>query len=285
MNKDKSRAEHFWQVLAGLTMTLMVMGTPACNTTGGNEAGDQSGSDGETGAGAGSGAVDVAFLLSMNFDEARKISPKHLDMSPYCRMAADNIEVLRQTPEGVPLRVRATGRVFLEVAGNPAIVALGQEAYVDRAVEVILRGRPLMRRGRSLVEGLKDDTVFYVGGSRLQVIGSHRIHPWEDQPVQAAMTSGGNAPSVRRQEGSFNVTPTWRKSWQQGPNPLLPALSPEDIPSEMRASPLLPPPDEDDQPKLPGENVTPNVDPEETTTRSLGRRLGEEKPPRVRRVQ
>lgn len=270
-----NRAARFWQLMAGLTGLILT----ACETTDRN----LNGTGADSGSGAGAGSVDVGFLLSMSYEEAKKLTPQHLDMAPFCRVAADNIVVLKQTEEGVPLRVRATGRVFLEVAGIGGMVALGQEAYVDRAVEVIVRGRPLLRRGKSLVEGLTDQTVFYVRGSRLQVIGNHRFHPWQNPG--AVSTMAGSIQSGRRRDANINVTPNWRKSWQQGPNPLLPALSPEDIPAEMRASPLLPPPDGDDQPKLPGETPTPSVEVQGTESRSLGRRLGEDRPPRARRVQ
>jgi hypothetical protein len=78
-----------------------------------------------------------------------------------------------------------------------------------------------------VVEGLEDRTVFFVEGLRLQAVGLHRL------------------------TNQTGVTPSWRSSWKDGPNPLLPALSPEDVPKELRASPLLPPVSQDDLPKKP----------------------------------
>jgi hypothetical protein len=45
--------------------------------------------------------------------------------------------------------------------------------------------------------------------------------------------------------GGF-VKPAWSRSWKEGPNPLLPALSPEDVPKGLRANPLLPAVDSDE---------------------------------------
>lgn len=172
------------------------------------------------------GAVDVGFLLGMDFAEAKNISPKSLEMQPNYKFAADEITVLSQKSDGTPRRVRAKGHVFLQIDFKESLIALAQEALISRG-EVILRGKPLLRRGRSVVEGLDDRTVFYIDGVRLQVIGLHRL--------------------TRASE----VTPTWRSSWKEGPNPLLPALSPEDVPKDLRVSPLLPPLTQDDAPKLP----------------------------------
>ena len=172
-------------------------------------------------------AVDVGFLLSMTFEEARKINPKSMSIDPYYKVAADEVTVVSQKKDGTPRRVRAKGHVFLQVDFREELRALGQEALIS-ADEVILRGKPLLKRGGTVVEGLEDTTVFFIQGTRLQVIGRHRLT-----------------------RGPAEVTPQWRGSWKEGPNPLLPALSPEDVPKEMRATPLLPLPSGDDLPKVP----------------------------------
>lgn len=170
------------------------------------------------------GGVDVGFLLTMSYSEARKLSPQSMELPPFYKVAADEITVLSVKPDGSPKKVRAKGHVFLQIDYREELSALGQEALIgDR--EVILRGRPLLRRGRSVVEGLADRTVFYIEGLKLQVIGLHRI------------------------TNESGVTPAWRGSWKDGPNPLLPALSPGDVPKETRATPLLPPVSTDDRAK------------------------------------
>jgi hypothetical protein len=177
--------------------------------------------------GAAGDTADVGFLLSMTWDEAKKLSPQQLEIPPFYRVAADEVQVLRSDEAGHPTRVRAKGHVFMQADFREQLTSLGQEAYIESDGEVIMRGRPLLKRGRSLVEGLTDLTVFYVKGTRLHVIGRHRLAKQD--------AAGGE---------SFDVMPTWTRSWKDGPNPLLPALSPDDVPKEMRGNPLLPPPDE-----------------------------------------
>jgi hypothetical protein len=172
-------------------------------------------------------SVNVNFLLSMTWNEAKTINPQHLEIPPFYKVAADEVKVLRTGPTGQPLRVRARGRVFMEVDFKEKLIALGQEAYIESNGELIIRGKPLLKRGRSLVEGLEDTTVFYIQGTRLQVVGRHRLSKQQ--------TAGE----------SFPVAPTWPRSWKAGPNSLLPALSPDALPSELRANPFLPLPPEE----------------------------------------
>ncbi|WP_265595894.1 hypothetical protein [Verrucomicrobium sp. BvORR106] len=168
--------------------------------------------------------VDPASVLSMTFEEAKKISPKSLEIPPFYKVAADEITVLKTDPAGQPLRVRARGKVYMQVDFREQLRSLGQEAYIESGGELIVRGKPLLQRGRSVVEGLSDYTVFYIKGLRLQVIGSHRKTTQDATGIPVVM-------------------PEWKRSWKEGPNPLLPALSPEDVPKEIRSSPLLPPVD------------------------------------------
>lgn len=182
---------------------------------------------------------DVSQLLSMTFEESKKLSAQSLVVAPFYKVSADQITVLKKDSKGQPVRVHAKGKVYLQVDFSEQLIALGQEAYIERDGELILRGKPLLKRGRSLVEGLSDFTVFYIRGLRLQAIGSHRL---TSKPGSAGETYPEDAPT------GWKVAPTWTRSWKDGPNPLLPALSPEDVPKEMRASPLLPPISEDDIP-------------------------------------
>lgn len=185
-------------------------------------------------------AEDVSQLLSMTFEESKKISAQSLVIAPFYKVTADEITVLKKDAKGQPVRVRAKGEVFLQVDFREQLIALGQEAYIEKNGELILRGKPLLKRGRSLVEGLSEYTVFYIRGTHLQVIGSHRLS-----------TKPGNGQVYPNDEPSdWKVAPTWTRSWKEGPNPLLPALSPEDIPKELRASPLLPPISDEDIPLM-----------------------------------
>jgi hypothetical protein len=186
--------------------------------------------------------VDVGQLLSMTYEEAKKVSPKSLNVPPFYKLTADEITVLKTDAKGRPERVRAIGKVFVQIDFRDKLVGLAQEAYIESDGEVILRGRPLLKRGRSVVEGLSETTVYYIKGTRLQVIGKHRM---------AKQEGGIESPHGGTIRPSFDVQPTWRRAWRDGPNPLLPALTPEVVPAEMRASPLLPPvQNSSDLPKL-----------------------------------
>ncbi len=209
--------------------------------------------------------VDVAKLLAMEFADAKKISPNSLEVPPFYKITADQISVLKKDSKGRPQRVRAKGRVFVQIDFRDKLVALAQEAYIESDGEVILRGRPLLKRGRTVVEGLSETTVYYIKGTRLQVLGSHRM---------AKQEGGITSPHGGTFRPSYDVQPSWRRAWRDGPSPLLPALSPNDLPADMRASPLLPPSQgSSDLPQLlvPGEDPVP-------PSRPLGRRNAAPKP-------
>lgn len=196
--------------------------------------------------------IDVSFLLSMTWAEAKSLSPQSLAIPPYYKVAADEVKVLQRDKAGRPKRVHAKGRVFLQVDFSEELISLGQESYIESGGELIMRGKPLLQRGRSLVEGLSDTTVFYIKGTRLQVIGQHRLTSQAGGGTSGGTSggtgtgSGSGSRAGRRTSPLFDVQPNWTRSWKDGPNPLLPALSPDDVPKEMRGSPLLPPPDEAD---------------------------------------
>lgn len=116
----------------------------------------------------------VSALLGMSFTEAASIAPQRLDDPKLPKLAADNIEVLSKTADGKPRKVRAKGRVFLQLDQLNEAHALCNEALVSDD-EVILRGKPVLQRGTSTVEGLSDVTVFYLFGQQLKVIGRHRV--------------------------------------------------------------------------------------------------------------
>jgi hypothetical protein len=158
-------------------------------------------------------AIDVGFLLSMTYAEAAAITPSKLEL-PNARIAADTIDVLKADPEGKPLRVRAKGRVFVEVdfPDSDQARALSQEAYIDND-EVILRGRPVLQRGGATLEGITDQTVFFLFGNQVRAIGTHRRT---------------NAQSL------MNDMPLGLPSWQDGPNPLLPPLEESAVPDKIR---------------------------------------------------
>lgn len=172
----------------------------------------------------------ASTLLGMSYSEAASLSPKKLDVTPFYRVAADEIEVVRTNKNGSPRTVRAKGKVFLEMTfGEMPGTALCQEAYFGDE-EVILRGHPLLKRGSSIVEGLADSTVFYMFGPRLRVIGRHRLT--NEGQIMADMGTQMNTQREFNQE-SLKLA-TWGRPWEGGPNPLLPPLSPSSVPDKVR---------------------------------------------------
>ena len=129
---------------------------------------------------------------------------------PYLpKVAADNIEVLRKFADGKPRKIRAKGRVFLELDQKDHAKALCEEALVDGG-DIILRGRPIVQRGTSTVEGLSDVTVFYLFGTSLRVIGKHRLtnlktlaagSPWQSSyATLLPPLDSGDVPAAVRDE-------------------------------------------------------------------------------------
>ena len=93
--------------------------------------------------------VDVSFLLSMNYNEARTLSATSMEFPPFYKVAADTIEVTKTNPDGTPRRLRAKGRVFVEMNYLEPAKALCQELLLSED-EVILRGKPVLQRGSKL---------------------------------------------------------------------------------------------------------------------------------------
>lgn len=154
----------------------------------------------------------VSALLGMSFAEASSIAPQHLDEPHLPKVAADNLEVLSKTADGKPKKVRAKGRVFLQLDQLGEAHALCNEALIGNDGELILRGRPVLQRGSSTVEGLSDVTVFYMYGQQLKVIGRHRV-------TNSSQLTG---------------TSPWASTVTSGPASLLPPLDSADVPQAVR---------------------------------------------------
>lgn len=157
--------------------------------------------------------LDLSFLLSMSFVEAKSISTQQLEFPPHLKIAADSIEVFKYTADGKPRKVRARGKVFIEMNFNEPTKALCQEAFITED-EIILRGSPILQRGGSTVEGLDESSIFYLFGTSLRVIGLHK---------------------VKNQNEVTSLLPALG-TWAQGPNPLLPPLNESTVPSSIRDS-------------------------------------------------
>jgi hypothetical protein len=156
--------------------------------------------------------MDLGFLLSMSFSEAKSFSTQQLEIPPHIKIAADSIHVFKYADDGKARKARARGKVFIEMNFKESAKALCQEAYITED-EIILRGKPVLQRGGSMVEGLDDSTIFYLFGTSLRVIGLHKVNN------QTEMTS---------------VLPLLG-DWAEGPNPLLPPLSESSVPGDIRS--------------------------------------------------
>lgn len=166
---------------------------------------------GDAAPGTDTSPVDLSFLLSMDFNEAKSLSGHSLDLGANGRVAAESIEVVKMDKEGRPKKVRAKGKVYLESGAQDSAKILCQEAYIS-GDEAVLRGKPILQRGGTIIEGLADDTVFYFLGTRLRVIGLHRVT--NPSAMLAAVPDLG--------------------PWTAGPNPLLPALNESAVPVNIR---------------------------------------------------
>lgn len=155
--------------------------------------------------------VSLPFLLSMDYAEASSISAQKGSVPPHIKVAADTVEVLKTTSSGEPKKVRAKGHVFIQLDYNDQGKALCQEALID-GEDIILRGNPVIQRGTTTIQGTSDVTVFYVLGSRLRVIGPHKVENLNDAMRSTGMLS----------------------AWKAGPNPLLPPLESNAVPDEVR---------------------------------------------------
>lgn len=179
----------------------------------------------------------LAFLMTMTWEEAKALSAQSLEVPPFFRVAADEIEVLKSGTDGTPRRVRAKGKVFIAMEFAESGRVLCQEAYLSDD-ELILRGKPMLQRGGSVVEGMNDMTVLYMLGTRLRVIGKHRVtneHEMVSEVRKAEVVMRKKAVEDSGFPGAPPILPLMSGPWVgSGPNPLLPPLSEESVPEEIR---------------------------------------------------
>lgn len=205
--------------LAAAACLILGLSLAGCKSTGSADADAKKGEKGkeeESKPADAAPAVDVSFLLSMSYSEAKTLSAQTMEVAPFYKIAADSIEVTRVNEDGTPKRVRAKGRVFIEMNYREPAKALCQELLVSED-EVILRGKPVLQRGGSTLEGVDDYTVFYMFGTKLRAIGPHRV------ANVGQMSIGPDGLSL----------PTLG-AWTDAPNPLLPPLSESSVPESVR---------------------------------------------------
>ena len=220
--------------LCATAVVLLVMFLLGCKTAAKNDAADPDKALDVTDQKAGTGDVDIDFLLSMSFEEASAISSSKGEVPGVARITADSVEIIKVGRSGEPQRIRAKGHVYLEMDGGGDIAtALSQEAFVTED-EIILRGKPVLKRGAGLIEGLTDLTVFYIFDNQVRAIGRHRIKNGiiaKRSPEQSASILSSMRGGVGIQVPKLpDVGP-----WRDGPNPLLPPLDDSAVPDDVRA--------------------------------------------------
>lgn len=185
---------------------------------------------------------DAASFVTTDWRKVRMRSAQTLEYDESLVLAGNRIEVLKVSPKGRILEARATGRVHLEwIGGTPGRLAC-REAYLNQD-EIVVRGRPILARGPSILEGLDDTTVFYLVGTRLKVLGRHRnttagaVLAEERERRRRSAPKPGCADGT----GSFPPLPSEPVVFNEslapsglGPNPLLPPLSISIVPEEVR---------------------------------------------------
>lgn len=131
-------------------------------------------------------------LLEMRYEEARAISAQTAEVGPLFKVAADKIDVLKADKDGKPIKVRATGHVFLEMGLADRATALCGEAVVS-IDEAVLKEKPMLMQASRIAKATADSTSFRIT-DHLKVSGEHEfIRPEElMQAILAAADEHGN---------------------------------------------------------------------------------------------
>ena len=131
-------------------------------------------------------------LLEMSFDEAKAISPQNAAVGDLFRVVGDTVEVLKTDDEGKPVKVRAKGHVFLEMALADRATALCHEATVTLTTAV-LDGNPMMMQRSRVAKSTSKYTTFRIT-DQLKVTGTFELIKPEDL-MQSILTSPDPLPS------------------------------------------------------------------------------------------
>jgi hypothetical protein len=161
-------------------------------------------------------------LLEMPFDAAVAISPQNSKIGELFQVAADNIEVLKTDREGQPVKVRASGHVFLEMALSDRVTALCDEATLT-LTEVTLKGKPMVMKGDRVARATEPGTTLWLTETRIKVTGGCELAKLE--------TPAYSTPGMLLANSDFfpvpePVLPPITQPWDAADmNGLLPALT------------------------------------------------------------
>jgi len=176
--------------------------------------------------------VDIDFLLGMSYPEAVAMSSMSMEVPPFFRVAAHSIEHPPVLAGEKVTGFEAKGNVFLEIDLAESLTALCDHAEVSES-EVILRGRPVLRRGSSVVEATSQDTFFIVNGiDDIQVEGPHRLRQLGDRIPAGDL---GNNPLLPPLDGTDMTAPADPGAIGDGSgnSPIDPADLPEGVTVEQ----------------------------------------------------
>lgn len=125
-------------------------------------------------------------LLEMKYEEAKAISPQHAEVGPVFRVVGDTVEVLKKDREGNPLKVKAKGHVFLEMALDDRATALCDEATITTK-EALLYGGPMLMQNSRVAKSTSPSTSFRVTDF-LKVTGDFKLIN-ADELMQSILTT------------------------------------------------------------------------------------------------
>lgn len=163
-------------------------------------------------------------LLEMNFDEARALSPQNAQVGTLFRVAADSVEVLKKDSQGQPVQVIAKGHVFVDMSLGQRTTALCEEAILTRS-EVVLTGKPMVKRGNRVARATAQDTRFWVSESRLHSAGRCEMAQVDDSSLPQPMMLAANTGAGNFFPTPEPVLPPSNAAWvASADNVLLPAL-------------------------------------------------------------
>lgn len=158
------------------------------------------------------------MLLEMPFEEAKAISPQNAKVGTLFQVAADSIEVLKKDKDGNPVKIKAKGHVFVDMALNVRATAMCEEATLS-VTDATLSGRPMIKRGNRVAKSTEPATSFWVSPAKLRVVGRCEMATLEEIPLPMMLASADFFPAPEPMLPP--VTQPWTAS---ATNVLLPAL-------------------------------------------------------------
>lgn len=160
-------------------------------------------------------------LLEMPFEEAKAISPQTAKVGNLFQVAADKVEVLKTDRDGHPVKVRATGHVFVDMALSERATGLCEEATLTVS-DVTLRGKPIVKRGDRVAKATENSASFWITETRLKVTGKCELTRLEPDLLSSSLMVASNDFFPVPEPVLPPMTQAWNGAAMNG---LLPALT------------------------------------------------------------